>query len=1501
MQNRILLYGIFISLMVLSGRNSYSQTTYNYIFTGAPQTYNAPNGGVLLSVTADGARGGPSSSPSSGVLNLGGRVTCSLSVPQNAVLNIYVGGMSTSTVGGYNGGGAGMAGTSYFGGGGGGASDMRLNGTGLANRVVVAGGGGGDGQATANTAFSGGGGLIGQDGTNWLVPTTYATGGTQTAGGNGGTYLNGTCSTSTLVGQNGVLGIGGNAVTGTGTGNCEQYGGSGGGGGYYGGGGMQIASAGGGSSYTDPVRATNVTHIQAFKSGDGEISFTEVLWAMRTQTNVNCNGLTTGAAAVTAGGTAGPITYSWIPSGGTGSLATGLAAGNYTCIVTSPAGIIYPSFTITQPLAFTLSILKTNATCFGSVNGSATVTPGGGNAPYTYTWLPSGGNAAIAASLAAGNYTVNATNVIGCPATATVAITQPGPVSLTATASSPTVCNGSSIILTATGANTYTWTTGVGNGVPFVPLTNATATVTGTNAATGCTATTAVSYTVIPVPTITPAGTAICSGSTATLTANGASSYNWNTGATTISISVSPVTSTNYTVTGTSAAGCTNSAVFNVTVNPTPTLSVNSPTICLGNSATLTAGGAPNYSWSTGATTSTILVSPVSGTTYTLTGSTAFCSSSVTATVSVGPPPNIIVNSPTICPGFTATLIANGATSYTWNTTANTSSISVTPAATTIYSVTGITIPACAPVTQTTSVFVSPTPTVSVNSETICSGYSATLTATGANTYTWSTGATTSSILAGPPSSTVYNVTGTSGAGCVSALQSVTVTVNPTPTLVLNSATICEGKSATLTVNGAANYTWSTMANTASISVSPVVTTVYSVTGTSIGCASIAQTTVFVNPNPTITATSSSICLNHPFTFTASGATSYSWTGPGTYTASGANAFVPNVDNLSAGIYVVTGSLPNTCTSVVSATLTALPLPTLTVGNALVCLNASATLPSTVTPGSAFLWTGPSGDTHSSQNAIIASAANVSPVVYTLVITGPNSCTNSATSTLATMPLPTVSATGSIVCLNQPYIFTGSGASSYTWAGPNTLFAPNTPTLLIPNVDNLSSGNYTLIGTGTNGCVNMNLNPIQLSFMPLPNISVTGATVCSGKPAVLTAAGGIPGGYSWAGPANFSSISTNATLPSVNQSLAGVYTVTGMAANSCTNSNTATLVVMALPQPVINAPSRICMGSPLSMEGSAAVTQTWTGPFNFRSLNKDLNIPIFNLNQAGSYSLAVTDNNGCVGYTTAAISIDPQPTGNLVGDNTGNYCVPFCSGFHFASTGSSPVVDAVWQIGNNAVVAGMSFSYCLGSNTITTVTGTFTNALGCSSKLGFNIEGAPRPVADFVYSPTRPSEGYEIVVFRNTSRGDEQIAWSWHFANKEQYSGSGENVSYTFDDAGVYAVALIVTNKSGCSDTVVKSVVIEPDFGIYVPNSFTPDGDGLNDTFHPKGRGIDKYNLTVFNRLGNVVFQTSDFNEGWDGSLKGRETTDDIFVWKITITDSKGRVKELTGHITIIR
>ncbi|MEQ9188569.1 MAG: GEVED domain-containing protein [Cryomorphaceae bacterium] len=234
--------------------------TFNY--TGAAQTFTVPTGVTSLIVDMAGAQGGPSNY--SGVGGLGGRVQCTLSVTGGQVLNLYVGGAGASPAGGFNGGGTGTA-PGNNGGGGGGATDIRVGGTALANRSVVAGGGGGGSQGNGGA----GGGLTGAQGST-NGSGIWATGGTQSAGGSGGLYNTGSCAPGAFA-NNGSLGVGGNGISGGGA--CTNYGGSGGGGGYYGGGGMQINGAGGGSSYSD-ASASGVVHTQGYQSGNGFITFT---------------------------------------------------------------------------------------------------------------------------------------------------------------------------------------------------------------------------------------------------------------------------------------------------------------------------------------------------------------------------------------------------------------------------------------------------------------------------------------------------------------------------------------------------------------------------------------------------------------------------------------------------------------------------------------------------------------------------------------------------------------------------------------------------------------------------------------------------------------------------------------------------------------------------------------------------------------------------------------------------------------------------------------------------------------------------------------------------------------------------------------------------------------------------------------------------------------------------------------------------------------------------
>lgn len=445
------------------------------------------------------------------------------------------------------------------------------------------------------------------------------------------------------------------------------------------------------------------------------------------------------------------------------------------------------------------------------------------------------------------------------------------------------------------------------------------ATLSATNAV--GTSTVVKTFTISATPTVSTGGsTAICAGSSATLTASGATTYTWNPGGLTgSSIVVSPTTTTTYSIVGTTGV-CNGSATKALTVNPNPTVAVNNPTICTGGTATITASGATSYSWSTGSTASSINPTPASTTVYTVTGTTGSCTNVKTATVAVAPAPTVAVNSATICSGNAANLTASGASTYSWNTGATTASIAVTPTTNTTYTVTGAN-GTCTDV-KVATVFVNLTPTVTVNSPTICTGNTATLTASGATTYSWNTGSTASSINVTPAVTTVYTITGTNVGGCTNVKTS-TVTVAPAPTVAVNAATICAGSSANLTASGASSYTWNTGATTASIAVSPTVTTSYTVTGANGTCIDAKTTVVNVNalPSVSLAAASSTACT------ASTGGINVALTGSpagGVYSGAGVSGSNFTVQ-ATAGTYTATYSYTNSttgCSNSVSTNIT---------------------------------------------------------------------------------------------------------------------------------------------------------------------------------------------------------------------------------------------------------------------------------------------------------------------------------------------------------------------------------------------------------------------------------------------------------------------------------------------------------------------------------------------------------------------------------------------------
>lgn len=293
------------------------------------------------------------------------------------------------------------------------------------------------------------------------------------------------------------------------------------------------------------------------------------------------------------------------------------------------------------------------------------------------------------------NYSYPTTACVGVPVTFTD-LSSGNPNNWNWTFSNGTSSSLQNPTVTFTAAGTYTINLAATNGgTSFAPLTQV--------------------ITVNAPPTVAVNSASLCVGSSKVLTATGASSYIWSTGSTSNAISVSPTTSTNYTVSGT-VLGCpADVEVATVTVYSLPVISVNSSTICSGGTATLNASGASTYTWNTGSNSASLLVSPTGNTPYTVGASSSNgCTSYITAYVVVASAPVITVNAPVICAGQNAVLNASGVNSYTWSNGSNANSISVTPTITSVYTVSGSMVGCSLTATKTTTVTVNPLPLVSI-------------------------------------------------------------------------------------------------------------------------------------------------------------------------------------------------------------------------------------------------------------------------------------------------------------------------------------------------------------------------------------------------------------------------------------------------------------------------------------------------------------------------------------------------------------------------------------------------------------------------------------------------------------------------------------------------------------------------------------------------------------------------------------------------------------------
>jgi gliding motility-associated-like protein len=1070
--------------------------------------------------------------------------------------------------------------------------------------------------------------------------------------------------------------------------------------------------------------------------------------------NPICAGTST---TLTAGGA---TTYSWSGGLGTGTSKTVSPASTTAYTVTGTASGCTATATTTVTVNPNPTVTLTaspNPICAGATS----VLTAGGAASYSWSGGLGTGSPKNVTPASTTAYTVTGTTS-GCTGTATVTVTvNPNPtVSINPVPA--TICNGQSSVLTASGATTYNWSGGLGTANPLTvtPASTTAYTVTGTTS--GCTGTATATVTVNPNPTvsISPAPATICNGQSSVLTASGATTYNWSGGLGTANpLTVTPASTTAYTVTGTTS-GCTGTATATVTVNPKPTVSISPApaTICNGQSSVLTASGATTYNWSGGlGTANPLTVTPGSTTAYTVTGTSLGCTGTATTTVTVNPNPTVSISPApaTICNGQSSVLTASGATTYNWSGGLGTANpLTVTPASTTAYTVTGTTSGCTG--TATATVTVNPNPTVSINPvpATICNGQSSVLTASGATTYNWSGGlGTANPLTVTPGSTTAYTVTGTS-LGCTGT-ATTTVTVNPNPTVSINPvpATICNGQSSVLTASGATTYNWSGGLGTANpLTVTPASTTAYTVTGTSLGCTGTATTTVTVNPNPSVSINPvpATICNGQSSVLTASGATTYNWSG-GLGTANPLT-----VTPASTTAYTVTGTSLG-CTGTATTTVTVNPNPTVSINPvpATICNGQSSVL--TASGATTYNWSGGLG----TANPLTVTPASTTAYTVTGTSLG---CTGTATATVTVNPNPTVSITPTpgTICAGASSSLAASGATSYNWSGGLGTANPL-------SVSPLTTTSYTVTGTSL-GCtgtatVTVNVNPnLSVSISPSP------ATICNGNSSVLTASGATT--YTWSGGLG------TANPLTVSPASTSTYSVTGSSLG-CTGSATVTVTVN--PNPVVSVnpvPATICNGQSSVLTASGATSYNWSGGLGTAN-------PL-TVNPASTTAYTVTGTTlGCTGTATTTVTVNPNPTVSI-----NPVPATICNGQSSVLTASGATTYN-WSGG---LGTANPLTVTPGTTTAYTVTGT---SLGCTGTATTTVTVNPNPTVSINPVPATICNGQSSVL---TASGATSYNWS---------GGLGTSNPLTVNPASTTAYTVTGTTL-GCTGTATTTVTVNP-------------------------------------------------------------------------------------------
>ncbi len=504
-------------------------------------------------------------------------------------------------------------------------------------------------------------------------------------------------------------------------------------------------------------------------------------------------------------------------------------------------------------------------------------------------------------------------------------------------------------------------------------------------------------------------------------------------------------------------------------------------------------------------------------------------------------------------------------------------------------------------------------------------------------------------------------------------------------------------------------------------------------------------------------------------------------------------------------------------------------------------------------------------------------------------------CSNGPTITVPVTIYPTPTITGQFtICAGATSQLVGSGAPNFNnpWVSSNAGVATIDNSGMISGV---SAGTTTITYTDINGC--QTSNNISVDPQDLASFSTTDFCFGAASPPANTS-GTVVGSFSF-NPNPADGATVDPVTGSINGGIGGTtYTLQFTTNGNCPATPTQNVTVFALPNVSAGADLVVCEGDQAVLTGSGATNYAWS-PNGI--IDGQAFIPV----ATATYTVTGTDGNGCSNTDNVLITVEPLPMVSFSVDDTAG-CSPLAVTFTNTSVGNFS--NCVWSTSNGFSQLGCG---TVNGNLINPgwydITLSVTSANGCSNSLTqLNQIYVEDVQASFTLSQYELTESNSTVDFTNNSIG--AVSYSWDFDDNGATS-IDVNPTHTFSATNSeFVIELIALSPLGCEDRAWQTISVDEEPIFYVPNAFTPNGDEHNGSFNPIfTSGFDPYDfqMSIYDRWGELIWQSNDAAQGWDGSyLKGdnRIVPDGIYVWSIEFKNPKvdDRI-QLTGHVSVLR